>query len=77
MPASTMTGRSIGAGVFDGEKVGRDKLQEQDWLTTVVEQDAGHMSARVTGAMIDFLTPGDAAAHHRRSLPIRRSASSR
>jgi mannitol 2-dehydrogenase len=52
----------VGAGVFDGEKIGREKLKEQDWLTTVVEQDEGHMSARVTGSMIDFLTPGDAAA---------------
>ncbi|MBZ9807107.1 mannitol dehydrogenase family protein [Mesorhizobium sp. BR1-1-9] len=52
----------VGAGVFEGEKIGRGKLEEQDWLTTVVEQDEGHMSARVTGAMIDFLTPGDAAA---------------
>ncbi|RUU85004.1 mannitol dehydrogenase family protein, partial [Mesorhizobium sp. M7A.T.Ca.TU.009.01.1.2] len=51
----------IGAGVFDGEKIGRGKLEEQDWLTTVVEQDSGHMSARVTGAMIDFLMPGDGA----------------
>lgn len=52
----------IGAGVFEGEKVGRALLEAQDWLTTVVEQDEGHMQARVTGAMIDFLTPGDAAA---------------
>ncbi len=52
----------VGAGVFEGEKAGRAKLEEQDWLTTVVEQDAGHMEARVTGIMIDFLTPGDAAA---------------
>ena len=52
----------IGAGVFDGEKVGRQKLEEQDWLTTVVEQDSGHMQARVTGVMIDFLVPGDADA---------------
>src|SRR3954462_11447187 len=52
----------VGAGVFDGEKVGRQKLEEQDWLTTVVEQDSGHMEARVTGVMIDFLMPGDAAA---------------
>lgn len=52
----------VGAGVFDGEKVGRSTLEAQDWLTTVVEQDEGHMSARVTGAMIDFLTPGDTAA---------------
>ena len=41
----------IGAGVFEGEKIGRSKLEEQDWLTTVVEQDQGHMSARVTGAI--------------------------
>ena len=52
----------VGAGVFEGEKAGRAKLQEQDWLTTVVEQDEGHMAARVTGAMIDFLNPGDSAA---------------
>ena len=52
----------VGAGVFDGEKVGRQKLEEQDWLTTVVEQDSGHMQARVTGVMIDFLMPGDAEA---------------
>lgn len=52
----------VGAGVFDGEKVGRTKLADQDWLTTVVEQDSGHMSARVTSVMVDFLMPGDAAA---------------
>ncbi|MBT1158170.1 mannitol dehydrogenase family protein [Aminobacter anthyllidis] len=51
----------VGAGVFDGEKIGRAKLAEQDWLTTVVEQDSGHMSARVTSVMVDFLMPGDAA----------------
>jgi len=52
----------VGAGVFEGEKAGRERLKQQDWLTTVVEQDAGHREAHVTGAMIDFLTPGDAAA---------------
>ncbi|MCC6203834.1 MAG: mannitol dehydrogenase family protein [Hyphomicrobiales bacterium] len=52
----------VGAGVFEAEKRGRDLLQAQDWLTTVVEQDTGHMEARVTGAMVDFLTPGDGAA---------------
>jgi mannitol 2-dehydrogenase len=52
----------VGAGVFDGEKRGRDVLKAQDWLTTVVEQDTGHMQARVTGAMVDFLVPGDTAA---------------
>ena len=56
-----MTGRSSGAGVFEGEKAGREKLKQQDWLTTVVEQDAGHRQAHVTGVMIDFLTPGETA----------------
>jgi len=52
----------VGAGVFEGEKAGRGILARQDWLTTVVEQDEGHMEARVTGAMVDFLEPGDAGA---------------
>jgi mannitol 2-dehydrogenase len=52
----------IGAGVMPQEAAGRDRLNAQDWLTTVVEQDAGHMAARVTGAMVDFLPPGDTAA---------------
>ena len=56
----------VGAGVFEGEKIGRQKLAAQDWLTTVVEQDSGHMEARVTGVMIDFIEPGDAAAIVRR-----------
>jgi mannitol 2-dehydrogenase len=51
----------VGAGVLPAEKIGREKLQEQDWLTTVVEQDSGHMAARVTAAMVDFLVPGDTA----------------
>src|SRR6187402_1430142 len=51
----------VGAGVFEGEKIGREKLRQQDWLTTVVEQDAGHRQAQVTGVMIDFLTPGETA----------------
>lgn len=52
----------VGAGVFEGEKKGRAVLEAQDWLTTVVEQDDGHMQARVTGAMVDFLVPGDGAS---------------
>ena len=45
----------IGAGVksFDADR--RAALQGQDWLTTVVELDPKGYSARVTGAMIDFL----------------------
>ena len=52
----------VGAGVMAAERKGRDLLAGQDWLTTVVEQDAGHRAARVTGSMIDFLTPGDTQA---------------
>jgi mannitol 2-dehydrogenase len=52
----------VGAGVLPSDAAGRARLAEQDYLTTVVEQDADHMAARVTGAMIDYVTPGDAAA---------------
>jgi len=52
----------IGAGVRAADAVLREKLAEQDWLTTVVEQEAHSSKARVTGAMIDFVTPGDSAA---------------
>ena len=48
----------VGAGVLPGEMAGRETLAAQNWLTTVVEQDDGHMSARVTGAMVDFIEPG-------------------
>ncbi|WP_240230276.1 mannitol dehydrogenase family protein [Devosia lacusdianchii] len=51
----------VGAGVRDADEAMRQKLMAQDWLTTVVEQEADASSARVTGAMIDYLRPGDAA----------------
>ena len=40
----------------------RDKLKAQDWLTTVVEQEADASTARVTASMVDFLPPGDPLA---------------
>ena len=40
----------------------REKLKEQDWLTTVVEQEADTTRVHVTGAMIDFVKPYDTAA---------------
>ena len=45
----------VGAGIksFDADR--RTLLRDQDWLTTVVELDPQGFSARVTGAMIDFL----------------------
>ena len=41
----------------------REKLGRQDWLTTVVAQEAHSTHVRVTGAMIDFVTPFDVAAN--------------
>ncbi len=52
----------IGAGVRPADEAMRQKLQAQDWLTTVVEQEADASTARVTGAMIDYLQPGDSEA---------------
>ncbi|SMX34696.1 mannitol dehydrogenase family protein [Actibacterium lipolyticum] len=52
----------VGAGVMPGDAKARDVLAAQDYLTTVVEQEAGASTARVTGPMIDFVEPGDAQA---------------
>jgi mannitol 2-dehydrogenase len=49
----------IGAGVRDADVTIREKLKEQDWLTTVVEQEADTTRVHVTGAMIDFVKPYD------------------
>ena len=53
----------IGAGVREPDIAMREKLGEQDWLTTVVEQEAHASTAHVTGAMIDFIKPFDVAAN--------------
>ncbi len=45
----------VGAGVRPGDAAMRDRLAAQDWLTTVVELDPDGLSARITGAMIDFV----------------------
>ena len=52
----------IGAGVLPSDAVMREKLADQDFLTTVVEQDNNRTGARVTGPMIDILPVGDAKA---------------
>ncbi|NDV01597.1 mannitol dehydrogenase family protein [Pseudoroseicyclus tamaricis] len=52
----------VGAGVFAGEQKGRAVLQEQDWLTTLVEQEADASEARVIGSMVEFVEPADSAA---------------
>ncbi|HEY3621003.1 MAG TPA: mannitol dehydrogenase family protein [Roseiarcus sp.] len=52
----------VGSGVRDPDVAVREKLKEQDWLTTVVEQEAETTNIRVTGPMIDFVQPYDIAA---------------
>jgi mannitol 2-dehydrogenase len=52
----------VGAGVLPSDEAMRARLAAQDYLTTIVEQDAEASSARVIGAMIDYLGPGDRAA---------------
>jgi mannitol 2-dehydrogenase len=52
----------IGAGVRAADEGMRTKLEAQDWLTTVVEQEADISTARVTAPMIDHLKIGDSAA---------------
>jgi len=51
----------IGAGTRAADAAMREALHRQDWLTTVVEQEAETSQARVTGAMIDYIAPGDSA----------------
>ena len=52
----------VGAGVREPDVDMREKLRAQDWLTTVVEQEARATTVRVTGAMIDFIKPFDVGA---------------
>lgn len=44
-----------GAGIKSYDAAMRDKLKQQDWLTTVVELDDKNLTAQVTAAMIDFI----------------------
>src|SRR4051812_11372173 len=52
----------VGAGVRAADEGMRQKLMSQDWLTTVVEQEADKSSARITAPMLDHLKIGDIAA---------------
>ena len=51
----------VGAGVRPNDAQMRDRLLEQDLLTTVVDLDPTGLSARVTGPMVDY-APIDAQA---------------
>jgi len=46
----------VGAGVRPSDDAMRDTLKAQDWLTTVVEQEADHAGARITASMVDYVT---------------------
>ncbi|WP_138467872.1 mannitol dehydrogenase family protein [Poseidonocella sp. HB161398] len=52
----------VGAGVFEGEARARSILAAQDWLTTLVEQEADSSRAKVLGSMVDFVEPANAPA---------------
>ncbi|MBB4018278.1 mannitol 2-dehydrogenase [Chelatococcus caeni] len=52
----------LGAGVRPADAEMRRLLAAQDYLTTVVEQEASASAARITGPMVGFLEPGDTAA---------------
>ena len=52
----------IGTGVRAPDREMHDALAAQDWLTTVVEQEADVTAARVTGAMIGMIPPENRAA---------------
>ncbi|MBW8299576.1 MAG: mannitol dehydrogenase family protein [Hydrogenophaga sp.] len=49
----------VGAGVMPLDRLMKEKLAVQDYLTTVVEQDNNRSAATVTGPMIDILTAPD------------------
>lgn len=52
----------VGTGVMDSDKRMIDALAGQDYLTTVVEQEAARSQARITGPMTGAVEPGNAAA---------------
>lgn len=52
----------VGAGVREADATVREALRRQDWLTTVVEQEAHSSKARIIGPHIDFVRPGDVEA---------------
>mgnify|MGYP000639412206 CR=1 FL=1 len=52
----------VGASVMPADAALRDTLVAQDLLGTVVSRTADTSDARVTGAMIDYLPPGDVGA---------------
>ena len=52
----------VGTGVRAADRQMYEALKAQDYLTTVVEQEAATSTARVTGPMIDFIPPDERKA---------------
>ncbi len=52
----------IGAGVRSTDIAMRATLESQDWLTSVVEQEAAESTVHVTAPMVGFLPVGDSSA---------------
>jgi mannitol 2-dehydrogenase len=52
----------VGAGTLEADRPLRQKLAEQDYLTTVVEQAAESVRAEVIGTMIDYIEPRNSEA---------------
>ncbi|MGX1786588.1 mannitol dehydrogenase family protein [Bosea sp. NPDC055332] len=52
----------VGAGVRESDAGMRADLAAQDFLTTVVAQDASSSQARIIAPMLDFLAPGNTEA---------------
>jgi mannitol 2-dehydrogenase len=52
----------IGAGVRADDDAMRRDLSDQDWLTTVVEQDVRRSDVRITAPMVDFVPAGNSDA---------------
>ena len=51
----------LGTGVMAADRQLMQALTPQDWLTTVVEEEAGESAAHVTGPMAGMIAPGDRA----------------
>ena len=52
----------IGTGVLPGDMRMYSALDSQDYLTSVVEQEAAASTARITGSMVGMVKPGDKAS---------------
>lgn len=59
----------VGAGIKPYDTNMRERLQQQDWLTTVVELDPNGFTAKVSGSMIDFIEVDPQAVIEKLSSP--------